>query len=65
MVGILKVSQNIYRNVYAFVPLQDFTSKSDIDWSKPISNIDKQLYKKYALSKEEIEYIEKMIKPME
>jgi len=65
MVGILKVSQNIYRNVYAFVPLQDFTSKSAIDWSKPISNIDKQLYKKYGLPKEEIEYIEKMTKPME
>ncbi|WP_318678004.1 Eco57I restriction-modification methylase domain-containing protein [Treponema sp.] len=65
MVGILKVSQNIYRNVYGFVPLQDFTANSDIDWSKSIPEIDKQLYKKYGFSKDEIDFIEKMIKPME
>ncbi len=65
MVGILKVSQNVSQNVYQFVPMQDFTNNSDIDWSKSISEIDKQLYKKYNLSEEEIDYIEKMIKPME
>lgn len=64
MVGILKVSQNIYRNVYGFVPLQDFTQNSDIDWSKSIPEIDSQLYKKYSLSKDEIDFIEKMIRPM-
>jgi hypothetical protein len=64
MVGILKTSQNILQNVYQFVPLQDFTSKSDIDWTKSIEEIDQQLYKKYNLTKEEIEFIEKMIKPM-
>lgn len=37
---------------------------SDIDWSKSIHEIDQQLYKKYKLSKDEIEFIEKMIKPM-
>ena len=47
------------------IPLQDFTDKSDIDWSKSISEIDKQLYKKYNLTKEEIDFIEKTIKPME
>lgn len=47
------------------IPLLDFTSNSDIDWSKTISNIDQQLYKKYKLSQEEIEFIEKMIKPMD
>jgi len=49
---------------YSFVSLQDFTSSSDIDWSKYIADIDKQLYVKYNLS-EEIAYIEKAIKPME
>ena len=63
-VGILKVSQNLYQNVYAFVPLQDFTSESDIDWSKSIEEIDAQLYAKYNLSDEEISFIESMIKPM-
>lgn len=45
--------------------LQNFTSKSDIDWNKSISNIDQQLYKKYILTKNEIEMIESKIKPME
>ena len=64
LVGILKVSQNIYQNVYEFVPLQNFTQKSDIDWSKPVAEIDKQLYKKYKLDKKEIKLIESHIKEM-
>lgn len=65
IVGILKVSQNVYQNVYQFVPLQDFTEKSDIDWSKSVAEIDQQLYAKYSLNDEEISFIESMIKPME
>lgn len=64
LVGILKVSQNLYQNVYSFVPLQNFTKNSDIDWSKSLSEIDQQLYKKYKLSHDEVVYIESMIKPM-
>ena len=47
------------------MPLQDFTSDSDIEWSQSVANIDKQLYKKYGLTQEEIDYIESTIKPME
>lgn len=65
MVGILKVSQNIYRNVYRFVPMQDFTNESDIDWNKSIHEIDLQLYKKYNLTDDEINYIESKIKEIE
>ncbi len=65
MVGILKVSQNIYQNVYQFTPIQDFTDNSDIDWNKSISEIDKQLYEKYELNEVEINIIETMIKSME
>lgn len=65
IVGILKVSQNVYQNVYQFVPLQDFTEKSDINWSKSVVEIDQQLYAKYSLNDEEISFIESMIKPME
>ena len=57
-------SINLSPDKFQFVPLQDFTEDSDIDWSKPIPDIDKQLYKKYNLTEEEIEFIEKMIKPM-
>ena len=58
------VSMNISRNNFRFVPLQDFTSQSDIDWSVSIPEIDEQLYQKYGLSDDEIAFIEKMIKPM-
>ncbi len=50
---------------YRFVPNQNYSLNSDIDWSQSIADIDKQLYKKYNLSDEEIAYIEKTIKPME
>lgn len=46
------------------IPLQNFTSNSDIDWSKSIPEIDQQLYKKYGLSQEEIDFIETRVKPM-
>jgi len=62
--SIGKAGQDATSKTYKFIPLQDFTSKSDINWTKSIEEIDKQLYEKYKLSKEEIEFIEKMIKPM-
>ena len=57
-------SVNITKECFAFVPLQDFTEESDIDWSKSVKEIDAQLYKKYNLSDDEIAFIESMIKPM-
>ena len=55
----------VSKEVFQFVPLQDFTAKSDIDWTKSVADIDKQLYKKYGLSAEEIAFVEGMIKEME
>ena len=63
--SLAKVSQHATSKTYRFVPLQDFTTNSDIDWSKSIPEIDKQLYKKYGLSKDEIEFIESKVKEME
>lgn len=66
LLGSLKVTQgNKNANVWANIPLQDFTSNSDIDWSKSISEIDRQLYKKYKLSEDEIKFIESTVKSME
>ena len=65
LLGILKVTQDNSKDTWAFVPLQDFTDSSDIDWGKSIKEIDRQLYRKYGLDDEEIGFIEKMIKPME
>ena len=64
MLGILKVTQDNNPETWSKVPLQDFTSASDIDWSQSIAEIDQQLYKKYGLSEEEIAFIEEKIKPM-
>ena len=65
MLGILKVTQDNSKETWKFVPMQDFTDNSDIDWSKSIEEIDRQLYKKYELDQPEIDFIEKMIKPMD
>ena len=58
--GTMQVSQDVFR----FVPLQDFTANSDIDWNQSIAEIDAQLYRKYNLNNDEIDFIERMIKPM-
>ena len=55
MVSIKKRTQHATASVYQFVPVQDF-SKS---WTDDV------LYKKYRLPKEDIEYIESQIKPLE
>lgn len=64
MLGILKVTQDNPRGTWRHVPLQNFTASSDIDWSKSVPEIDRQLYGKYGLDVEEIEFIETHVKPM-
>ena len=44
--------------------MQNFATDSDINWEVPIPEIDKQLYAKYRLSDNEIQFIEQNIKPM-
>ena len=65
LVAAITSTQHMSKANFQFVPLQDFTSHSDIDWTQSVSDIDRQLYKKYNLSDEEIAFIEQMIKPME
>ncbi|MBO6021242.1 MAG: Eco57I restriction-modification methylase domain-containing protein, partial [Aeriscardovia sp.] len=64
MVSLSKSSQNVYQNVYQFVPIQDFTDNSDIDWNRPLAEIDYQLYRQYELSEKEIEKIEETVSEM-
>lgn len=52
------------KDTWKNVPLQDFTNNSDIDWTKSIHEIDLQLYKKYGLNQEEIDFIESHVKEM-
>ena len=53
LVGLKKISQHTTRNVYEFVPMQDF--------NQPLN--DKFLYKKYELNTKEIDFIENLIHP--
>jgi len=79
MLGTLKVTQDNPIETWANVPLQNFTSNSDIDWTKStdkvdttaqakyklsINEIDAQLYAKYHLTKDEITFIETHVKAM-
>ncbi|TWV80915.1 Eco57I restriction-modification methylase domain-containing protein [Moraxella sp. VT-16-12] len=55
MLTLKKNTQHATRGAYQFVPMQDFTQS----WT------DEKLYQKYGLTKDEIEFIETMIRPMD
>jgi site-specific DNA-methyltransferase (adenine-specific) len=55
MLSLAKITQNTMKKAYSFVPLQDFNE----NWT------DEKLYKKYNLTKDEIAFIESMVRPME
>ncbi|SHL49130.1 Eco57I restriction-modification methylase domain-containing protein [Fibrobacter sp. UWEL] len=65
LLSILRITPDMTPYKWKYVPLQDFTSNSDIDWSQSISNIDQQLYAKYGLDDKEKEFIENHVKEME
>ena len=65
MLGILKITQDNTPEKWKFVPLQNFAPDSDINWSKSIPEIDQQLYKKYNLSADEINFIETKAQAMD
>lgn len=65
LLDICKVTpDNARKEVWRYVPLENFSSNSDIDWSKSIPEIDQQLYRKYGLSEKEINFIETNVKEM-
>ena len=55
LVLLHKPSQDATRGVYTFVPIQDFSQS----WT------DKKLYAKYGITKNEIAFINSMIRPMD
>lgn len=61
---VKKVTQDNPIDTWVCIPIQDFTHSSDINWSLSVADIDKQLYKKYNLSNEEIDFIETKVKEM-
>lgn len=65
LLGVLKVTQHITPEKWAYIPIQDYTIESDIDWSKSVHEIDQQLYAKYGLDDLEIKFVENQAKEME
>ena len=64
LLSVSKKTHMITPGTFGYVPLQDFTPASDIDWSKSIPEIDRQLYAKYGLDESEIAFIESHVKEM-
>ena len=64
LLNVLKTTQDLTPQKWAYVPLQDFTSSSDIDWSKSIAEIDEQLFDKYGLDEPERNFIRTKVKEM-
>jgi hypothetical protein len=62
--GITKIIQENPPIKLSIISLQDFSIRLDDYWSKSISDIDQQLYKKYKLSKKEIAFIEENVQAM-
>lgn len=55
LLGLKKITQHTTQKTYSFVPMQDFSKC----WT------DEELYKKYNLTQDEIDFIESMIRPMD
>lgn len=65
MLGVLKITQDNPPSKWKYVPLFDFGSNSNIDWTKSISEIDKQLFQLFSLNDDEINFVLKRISSME
>ncbi|KFI81895.1 Type II site-specific deoxyribonuclease [Bifidobacterium reuteri DSM 23975] len=65
LLGARKVTQHSPSQVWEMIPMQDFTSSSDIDWMSSVSDVDNQLYRKYGLTTDEIAFIESHVKEMD
>ena len=64
LLGALKTTQDITPEKWKFVPQQDFSEASDIDWSLSVEEINAFLYKKYNLSDAEIRFINEKVQAM-
>ncbi|MFC0265028.1 Eco57I restriction-modification methylase domain-containing protein [Alloscardovia macacae] len=64
LLGVLKVTQDNTAEKWKYVPLQNYSNDSDIDWKASIAEIDQQLYAKYGLDDSEIDFIESHVKEM-
>lgn len=64
LLGVLKTTHHLTPETWKFVPQQDFSEASDIDWSRSVEEIDAFLYKKYKLTDAEICFIDEKVQAM-
>ncbi len=64
LLGVYKVTQDNPKSAWKAIPIQNFSETSEINWEQPINSIDQQLYRKYGLSMDEINFIESHVKEM-
>lgn len=62
--GLAKASFDATKSTYRFIPIQNFSKDSEIDWTLSSEEIDKKLYEMYQFNESEIIFIENKIKPM-
>ena len=65
LLGALKTTQDITPEKWQYVPMQNFTRVSDIDWSLSVADIDELLFTKYELTASERDFIFKKVQKME
>lgn len=65
LLGALKTTQDITPEKWQYVPVQNFTPLSDIDWSLSVDAIDELLFTKYVLTADERDFILKSVKRMD
>ena len=64
LIAQLASTQHLSKEKFAFVPLQDFSSNTPIDWTKSVAEIDEQLFAYYGLTEPERAFIRSTIKEM-
>ena len=65
LLGVLKSTHHLTPETWKYVPQQNFSECSDIDWNLSIDEIDALLCKKYKLSAAERDFIHDKVKPMD
>lgn len=65
LVSVLKITQDAMKRVYRYVPVQDFTNRSNVDWSADVDSLDNQLFTYYGLDSEEVLFIRRTIEAMD
>lgn len=64
LLGGMKSTHHLTPETWKFVPQQDFSEHSDIDWSLSIDEINSLLYDKYHLSEKERAFVDEKVQAM-